>query len=400
MAGFLIIVGLTGSLLAFNNELEHVFAPQLFAKPKPGVARLDLATLATHAQILLPHAYVLSVTYTEPDQVSVYFEAREDPTTKRPYDIGFSEFFIDPWTGEELGRRNRGDLSEGRINLMPFIYELHWTLAGGNIGQWILGVVALLWTLDCFVAYYLTLPTSIFAFWRRWKTAWSIKRGAGGYRLNLDLHRASGLWLWPILFIFAWSSVMMNIRPVYEWVMQRVFDYHPYREPSQHETAAPRLDWHAAQATGERLIAEQAVTHGFTAGQPLSLAYLSNANVYMYEVRGSRDLFERSPKGGGTSVMFDGDTGALLELSQPTGEHSGNTIESWLYALHMARIFGLPYRIFVCALGWVVAMLSVTGVYLWLKKRRIEKFHAERMQQLVKTTRQSNAGPPVISRVR
>nr|WP_253203921.1 PepSY-associated TM helix domain-containing protein [Methylosinus sp. KRF6] len=35
----------------------------------------------------------------------------------------------------------------------------------------------------------------------------------------------------------------------------------------------------------------------------------------------------------------------------------------------MARVFDLPYRIFVCILGLVIAMLSGTGVYIWWKKR-------------------------------
>ena len=43
-------------------------------------------------------------------------------------------------------------------------------------------------------------------------------------------------------------------------------------------------------------------------------------------------------------------------------------------ALHMANVFGLPYRIFVCALGILITMLSVTGVYIWWKKRRAQKF--------------------------
>jgi uncharacterized iron-regulated membrane protein len=97
--------------------------------------------------------------------------------------------------------------------------------------------------------------------------------------------------------------------------------------------------------------------------------YFPGVGAYLYEVRGGRDLFERSPKGGGTSVMFDGDTGALRELSPPTGEHDGNTVESWLYALHMARVFGLPYRIFVSVLGLVVVTLSVTGLVIWWRKR-------------------------------
>jgi uncharacterized iron-regulated membrane protein len=36
----------------------------------------------------------------------------------------------------------------------------------------------------------------------------------------------------------------------------------------------------------------------------------------------------------------------------------------------MANVFGLPYRLFVCFLGLVIVMLSVTGVVIWSKKRR------------------------------
>ncbi|MEI8208607.1 MAG: PepSY-associated TM helix domain-containing protein [Methylococcales bacterium] len=37
--------------------------------------------------------------------------------------------------------------------------------------------------------------------------------------------------------------------------------------------------------------------------------------------------------------------------------------------LHMERMFGLPMKIFVCVMGLVITLLSVTGVYIWLKKR-------------------------------
>ena len=39
----------------------------------------------------------------------------------------------------------------------------------------------------------------------------------------------------------------------------------------------------------------------------------------------------------------------------------------------MGNVFGMPYRIFVCALGLVIVLLSVTGVVIWLKKRRARK---------------------------
>lgn len=379
MAGFLIVVGLTGSLLAFNTELERVFAPQLFAHPR-AAPKLDLATLAQKAQQQVPHGRLQAVTLTEPDQVSAWFVAENDPATGGERPLGFTEFFVDPWTGLELGRRQRGALSQGLVNLMPFIYEIHWTLLMSSIGQWTLGIVALAWSIDAFVSFGLTLPSTRHAFWRRWKPAWQIKRGASRFRLYFDLHRAGGLWLWALLFVFAWSSVMMNIRPLYEPVMRTLFDYRspleslerPLPQPRPH----PRLSWHDAQTAGHRLMAQQARQLGFTFGMPLSLMYFPEAGAYLYEVRGSDDLFERAPKGGGTSVVFDGDTGELRELSRPTGERLGNTMESWLYALHMARVFGRPYQVLVCLTGLLVAVLSVTGVYIWLRKRAARRPHA------------------------
>ena len=374
MTAFLVVVGLTGSLLAYNSELERVFAPQLFAGPHPGVAPLNLATLAERAQALVPGARVLRVQMSEPDQVLVQFEQPNDAAPGSA-PLGFTEFFLDPYTGAELGRRIRSDLSQGTINLMPFIYDLHWRLALGATGQLVLGVVAIAWTIDCFVAFYLTLPVSAHEFWRRWGTAWRIKRNSGFYRLNFDLHRASGLWLWPLLFVFAWSSVMFNIRPVYEWPMGKLFDYRSRMEQfmqlSQHPAnETPRLDWRAAQSQGERLMAEEAARLSFSVAQPISLMYFDRFGVYIYSARGSRDIFERSPKGGDTAVMFDGDSGALMDTDVPTGQRLGNTIESWLYALHMSRVFGRPYQLFVCVLGVVVAGLGVTGVYIWWRKRR------------------------------
>lgn len=57
-----------------------------------------------------------------------------------------------------LGKRDPGDLSQGLENLMPFVYKLHFALALDEVGGWILGITALVWTPDCFVGFYLALP--------------------------------------------------------------------------------------------------------------------------------------------------------------------------------------------------------------------------------------------------
>lgn len=385
MAGFLIVVGLTGSLLAFYPELERLLNPHFYPKqvlPK----MLDPATLAELVETRIPNAQVNAVMMeANPGATIVSIRSRPD-SSGQPAALGFDQIIVDPYTGEELARRQFGAISEGLINLMPFIYKLHYELALGKFGMWVLGICALIWTLDCFVGFYLTLPqrrknASIALpvtakenhpnWWRRWWPAWKIRWRASAYKLNFDLHRASGLWLWLVLLIFAWSSVYMNLwDTVYTWTTRAVFEYRerwtelPKLDQPIDE---PRLSWREAQTVGERLMAEQSRIHGFEVEKVVALRLERDRGAYNYIVRSSRDILDRR---GRTMLLFDADNGEFRLLVLPTGWLAGNTVSHWLYALHMANVFGLPWRIFVCILGLVIVMLSVTGIVIWMKKRR------------------------------
>ncbi len=370
MAAFLIFEGLSGSMLAFYDNLERVITPQFYATPQPGMPPLDLAQLAESAAALIPQGQVSSV-FLGTDRAIVFYDERENPATGQPYPLGFTQLFLDPWTGKELGRRNVGEISEGIVNLMPFIYQLHRNLALHKKGALLLGIVALCWTIDCFVGFYLTLPVSIGNFWRRWRPSWLVKWKSSPFRVNFDLHRASGLWLWPLLLIFAWSSVLLNLPSVYKSVMHSVLDYTPPkvmpREP-RYPVKNAKPDWRAALSTGEKLMAEQAASRAFSVVRPIGLFYYQQSGTYTYWVQSSRDLSGKyHPK---TFLTFDGDTGAFLSLSLPDLERRGDRFDAWLFALHRADVLGTPYRWLVCLIGLVIAMLSVTGIYIWWKKRK------------------------------
>ncbi len=373
MAGFLILVGLTGSILAFRAKLDRLINPELYVKAQPGQKLLDLATLAERAEALAPEAQV-GYFWVDPERATISMTPRVNPATGKPYQSSFDHLILDPYTGRELGRYRMGDLAQGRVNLLPFIYDLHTSLATRNQTGWtIVGSVALVWTLDCFVAFCLTLPRVKGPFWQRWKQAWRVKWSANSTRVNFDLHRAGGLWLWPLLFVFGWSSVMLGLRPVYERVTQKVFDYESDGDiaakftlpnPVEH----PRLGWRGAQQAGERLMAEQAGLHHFTVTRPYGLAYIPEYGIYTYGVRSSMDI---RGSGWDTSMFIDGNTGELRELGLPTGQHFGNTISTWLWGVHYADLRdSLPFRIFIGIFGILVTTLSATGVLIWWKKRR------------------------------
>jgi len=380
---FLVLVGITGSLLAFKTKIDRVINPQIYASPAPGAKPLDPATLAERAEAQFPHMRV-GFFEVEREQVEIKCRPRIDPATGKPFILNFDQVFLDPYTGNLLGHRMFGDLSEGRINIMPFIYNLHASMALGARGEWVLGVVALIWTLDSFVGFYLTFPQGRGGFWKRWKNAWWVKWRSTFFRINFDLHRAGGLWFWLLIFVFAWSSVMLALTPVYERVMGALFDYErtdammSYMLPQPKDN--PKLGWHAAQAAGERLMNEQATKYHITISRPFGMGYIPEFGVYTYDVRTKQDI---RGHGWDAGVWVDGDTGELRKIFLPYGEHTGNTLSTILWGLHYGDIRDIfAYRALVFIFGLVIVMLAITGVYIWWKKRKARALAQSRAREL------------------
>jgi hypothetical protein len=78
-------------------------------------------------------------------------------------------------------------------------------------------VAALIWTLDCFIGFFLafppgrrdnpaSVPQNVRRWWWRWKPSWLVRWNSSQHKVTFDLHRAGGLWLWPLLLVFAWSA--------------------------------------------------------------------------------------------------------------------------------------------------------------------------------------------------
>ena len=97
------------------------------------------------------------------------------------------------------------------------------------------------------------------------------------------------------------------------------------------------------------MVQRLAAQHGFTITRPYGMAYIPEFGVYTYAVRGSNDI---RGEGWDTSIWIDGNTGALRDVSLPSGQHTGNTISTLLWGLHYGDIRNfLVYRILVSFFG-------------------------------------------------
>lgn len=393
LAGFLLLAALTGTLLVWYEELDAWASPHLLrvVPPTPQSPLLDPLELRQKVQLQYPGAYAAMAPLQQTPGHAVVVRLFGLPSAAGQLkQLPNDQVFVNPYTGEVLGERKWGDIAQGMKNLLPFIYRLHYSLALDTAGETLLGIAALLWTVDCFAGAWLTLPAPTRdnsarqppPWLLRWWPSWKLRLRHGTYKRNFDLHRAAGLWVWAMLFVLAWSSVAFNLHnAIYDPVMRTPFA-HQADGPSQVQSPQPRmtpkLDWAAARETGRQLMAAQARAHGFTMLDETLLVHDPRRGphgAWRYQVRSSRDIRDRW---GSTQVIFDADTGELLQVWLPTGAAAGDTIRTWLTSLHMAALWGTPLRLFMTGMGLAVALLSVTGVWIWARKRQGRAAHHAR----------------------
>jgi len=110
MTVFLVVVGITGSLLAYRTDIDRLINPQFFAKRGPGSKRLTMGEIAARAEQIEPRIQVWYLYDQVPDSVSILCVPRKDPKTGKSYAIDFDHIILDPYSGRELGRRSEFDI--------------------------------------------------------------------------------------------------------------------------------------------------------------------------------------------------------------------------------------------------------------------------------------------------
>ena len=368
IAVFLTFAGLTGSILAFNDELDAWLNPDLYLAKRTGVL-LPPSALAKAVEAIDPRvvAVWIPLKVSPEESAIVWVSTLHDPKTGEHYDVGFNQVFVEPSTGEILGKRNWGALSVTRENLIPFLYVLHYSLhVPGSVGLWLMGLIAIVWIFDCFIGAYLTFPRGR-PFLVKWKPAWLIKFGASGHRVVFDLHRAVGLWFWGLLLAMAVSAVYLNLpddifRPVVGSIATLSPPPEQGREPRVGDVPPKiSLEMAIARAAGE------AARRGWTE-RPAFVGWDHDHGIFHVRYQAGQ---HRSSAGLGASTFYVADEDGRLLGKDVAGEGTpGDIFLQLQFPLHSGEIAGLAGRIVICITGILVAVLSITGVLVWARKRR------------------------------
>ena len=382
MLALLFVIALTGSVMAFEHEIDAWLNPTLLrtGHTRPALPPDELVAGVERADARL------RVTFVPLDgqpgaALELRVAPRVDAATGKPFDLSFDRLLVDPASGEVLGTRRWGALKFDRAHVVSMLYLLHRKLQLPDPwGMWLTGGVALSWLLTSLVGAWLTLPRRgarrlsgarqrLGDFWRRWKPAWKIKPGTAWQRKSFDLHRAVALWSLPVALVLALSGVYFSLgKEVFRPVVSLFGAITP--NPAQ---ALPRLDDSGrAPAIG----IEQAVAKARSHLPPQAQAFLPWYAMHLpqqgvYRIAFKEDgMRERALRLRYEQVFVDDQSGVAKGI---TGYDSGTGADRfliWQYPLHSGKILGLAGRVLVCALGLLTASLCVTGLLVWWSRRR------------------------------
>jgi uncharacterized iron-regulated membrane protein len=338
LALYLIVIGITGSILVFRAELETLARPNPWHNHGAGEPLADLRTVIHNVEASYPGRPIISVaTPTETDRRFITLvQGRRGRITVAS----------DPVTCKILG-----ELPDSK-SWLTFVRDLHVTLLAGRTGRMINGIgAAVLLLLNI---------TGLVIWWpgiRSWKRALTFDFRRTWRRINFDLHRALGFWTLAIVSIWAISGIY------FAWPVQ-ILAFVNRLSPVV--TARPPLVTVRPAAGGSEadlhsMIAQAYVLDAGTTLAGIEFPYNRRAPIEILMRRGNRSGREYTD-----TLYFNPWTGThIATWRYGVNESLGDWLIWSQVPLHYGTYWGVSIKILWSLLGLTIPVITITGILMY-----------------------------------
>ncbi len=350
----LVILGLTGSILVFYTEIDAWLYPELkrVSTPPPETPYRPFPELMTAVRAAIPADGKLSnmyFPYQTQRELGVEYLKLLGTGREETHNV-----LIDPYTAKVVGTRRFYGTNPFQHSLIGVVWKLHYALLLPIYGDIVVGISGLVLMLSVVTDLYLWWPRGA-----RWRQALTINWNAGTTRVLYDLHNTAGYGVSVVLIILFLSGVSMSLTP---WFVQAVRIFSPVTE-MEHLLVHPRPGQSSISIEQAVALVEQQYPEG-----RLRWVHVPSDDTTVYVI-GKKDV----PGVGWTGTRLlavDPYSSTIEHVVDAKAGSAGDAFMLWMLPLHSGNAFGLPGRIVVCVTGLLCPVLAITGVYLWLKKRR------------------------------
>ncbi len=337
---FLIVLSVSGAIIAFEDELNQAFHPEL-TKIEPKAQPLNWDVFRARIEAQSPGWKLLHFYFPDRPDRSTYVRLRSITTHR------IRHIYANQYTGSVLGSTEDGS------NWIIKVHDLHVNLLTGKTGNKIVtwstcGLLVL--SLSGIILWW---PRKVFRFQVRTPLP----------RLNRDLHYTVGLWSFVAMFAFAVTGLGLHYQT------GKLLDLLNTAE------SAKSMPGHGTSIEGMLATAREALPGA--AIPRLLLPEKKGDPVFIYQ----RFPEDKTPAGRSFSTI-DPNTGALLSVgSSRTAPLMQTALVQWTREIHTGVLFGLPSQILAAGFALLLSVLALTGPFIWLNKLRATAKGRKALQQ-------------------
>jgi uncharacterized iron-regulated membrane protein len=338
LAVLLVPIGLSGSLLVWHDHLDAAVSPSRYAATSgPALPASTLTAIA--AEKAGPNFRPWVVRFPESAGWPVVVSVREARIERgvRPRVLSV---YLDPPTGRVL------DVVNFRTSLIGFLHRFHENLtipeySGRAIVGWA-GVGMLILSLS-----------GIYLWWPRGGGFVKGLRWRRGPTLSLNLHHLLGFWIAIPLAVVSATGIYLGFPQQARGLLASVAPMTPQQRGGFGVPLLQNVNLTVDAALGAALAGEQGA-------QPAAIFVPTQQNnAWRVQLR-----VPDTP--GVTTIMVDDRSAAVSKVAQLPGDR----IALWIRWIHEGSHSGPVWQIIVFISGLLPTLFAVTGLLIWLRKRR------------------------------
>jgi len=349
IAGFFFaLMGLTGSISVYREELDELLNPRLVIE-QPSGKRQSLDKIMAAVQTAHPTRYgswTLEMPRSAHGMITVWYDKPRETFFELYAPLMVS---VNPYTAEVVASRFWGQTAA------TWLLDLHTQLRLDRFGWNAVGILGILLTVS--------IGTGVYLWWpglRGIVDALRIRHNAGMIRLAFDLHRLIGLLSASILLLLAFTGFQLSYPAVLETLVGSSGMEHGETGRNILSTASPNNHPVGLESAE------------FVARGPFPRAELrrvttpaGDSGIYRINLRQGSEINQRHPY---TTVWVDRWSGQIKELRNPSGFTAGEVFTTWIWPMHTGEAFGDTGRLLWFVAGMGLFVLYVSGLLHWLHR--------------------------------
>ncbi|OAQ38915.1 hypothetical protein A5893_12820 [Pedobacter psychrophilus] len=354
---FIMIACLTGSIMVFEEEINHIFhSERYFVKVQK--ERLPLNTLVKNAELSKKGFEVSGIkAYQQSDrstEISLSEINNGEPEKKEGRGKPSYTVYVNPYNGKILNIENK---RESFFKKVEMIHRFLLSKKEG-VGHYIMSYSASFFLFILITGIVLWWPKSNKVLKQRLKIKWD----GNTKRLIHDLHVVVGFYTSVFLIIIVMTGLTMS----FNWINNGIFTLTNSKKENPKPPKSNYLE-------GSSVI-------DFTGLENIIINNFQDFNFYSIRVPKEKDdvfslnILENSQTENNFSTFYiDQYKGTVINNLAFADKSLGQKIRSYVKPIHTGEIYGLTTKIINFIICLLTLTFPITGVLMWLKRLKKKK---------------------------